>query len=116
LFGNPIPPAAGTATVGRSATAAAAPLLGSRHAVRFEVDAERAASARTPIQHRRPAETVLYQLVQEHLETFLALSDDGTGEGQAPSTWNGIFASTSIAESWPEVLRGRAAKTAVTTT
>ena len=30
---------------------------------------------------RRPAETVLYQLVQEHLETFLALSDDGTGEG-----------------------------------
>jgi hypothetical protein len=32
-------------------------------------------------QRRRPAETVLYQLVQEHLETFLAVSDDGAGEG-----------------------------------
>jgi hypothetical protein len=32
-------------------------------------------------QRRRPAETVLYQLVQEHLETFLALSDESTGEG-----------------------------------
>ncbi len=31
-------------------------------------------------QRRRPAETVLYQLVQEHLETFLTLSDDGAGE------------------------------------
>jgi hypothetical protein len=30
---------------------------------------------------RRPAETVLYQLVQEQLETFLALSEEGTGEG-----------------------------------
>ena len=32
---------------------------------------------------RRPAETVLYQLVQEHLETFLALAlaDDPTGPG-----------------------------------
>jgi len=30
---------------------------------------------------RRPAETVLYQLMQEHLETFLALSDEDTGEG-----------------------------------
>jgi hypothetical protein len=30
---------------------------------------------------RRPGETVLYQLVQEHLETFLALSEEGTGEG-----------------------------------
>ena len=30
-------------------------------------------------QRRRPAETVLYQLVQEHLETFLALADDPTG-------------------------------------
>ncbi|MEJ2387699.1 MAG: transposase [Chromatiaceae bacterium] len=34
-----------------------------------------------PYQRRRPAETVLYQLVQEHLETFLALNGDGTGEG-----------------------------------
>ena len=34
-----------------------------------------------PYRRRRPAETVLYQLVQEHLETFLALSDEGTGEG-----------------------------------
>jgi hypothetical protein len=32
-------------------------------------------------QRRRPAETVLYQLVQEHLETFLTLSDEGTGGG-----------------------------------
>ena len=32
-------------------------------------------------QRRRPAETVLYQLVQEHLETFLALADDPTGPG-----------------------------------
>ncbi len=32
-------------------------------------------------QRRRPAETVLYQLAQEHLETFLALTDDGTGGG-----------------------------------
>ena len=30
---------------------------------------------------RRPAETVLYRLVQEHLETFLALADDPTGAG-----------------------------------
>ncbi|MEJ2327203.1 MAG: hypothetical protein P8Y25_10470 [Chromatiaceae bacterium] len=30
---------------------------------------------------RRPAATLLYQLVQEHLETFLALSEEGTGEG-----------------------------------
>jgi hypothetical protein len=30
---------------------------------------------------RRPAETVLYQLVQENLETFLALTDDGTSGG-----------------------------------
>jgi hypothetical protein len=30
---------------------------------------------------RRPGETVLCQLVQEHLETFLALSEEGTGEG-----------------------------------
>jgi hypothetical protein len=30
---------------------------------------------------RRPAATVLYQLVQERLETFLALSEEGTGEG-----------------------------------
>jgi hypothetical protein len=34
-------------------------------------------------QRRRPAETVLYQLVQEHLETFLALTDDGAGGGLA---------------------------------
>ena len=32
-------------------------------------------------QRRRPAETVLYRLVQEHLETFLALADDPTGPG-----------------------------------
>ncbi len=32
-------------------------------------------------QRRRPAETVLYQLVQEHLESFLALADDPTGSG-----------------------------------
>ncbi len=32
-------------------------------------------------QRRRPVETVLYQLVQEHLETFLALADDPTGAG-----------------------------------
>jgi len=30
-------------------------------------------------QRRRPAEAVLYQLVQEHLESFLALTDEGTG-------------------------------------
>jgi len=30
---------------------------------------------------RRSATTVLYQLVQEHLETFLSLSEEGTGEG-----------------------------------
>jgi hypothetical protein len=30
---------------------------------------------------RRPAETVLYRLVQEHLATFPAVSDDGTGGG-----------------------------------
>jgi hypothetical protein len=32
-------------------------------------------------QRRRPAETVLYQLVQEHLESFLALADDPAGWG-----------------------------------
>jgi hypothetical protein len=30
---------------------------------------------------RRPTEMVFYQLVQEHLETFLALADDPTGPG-----------------------------------
>ncbi len=30
---------------------------------------------------RRPAETVLYQVVQEHLETFLTLADDPNGPG-----------------------------------
>ncbi len=30
---------------------------------------------------RRPAETVLYRVVQEHLETFLTLADDPTGPG-----------------------------------
>ena len=34
-----------------------------------------------PYRRRRPAETVLYQLVQEHLVTFLALADDPTGSG-----------------------------------
>ena len=32
-------------------------------------------------QRRRPAETVLYQVVQENLETFLTLADDPTGPG-----------------------------------
>ena len=30
---------------------------------------------------RRPAESVLYPVVQEHLETFLSLADDPTGNG-----------------------------------
>ena len=32
-------------------------------------------------QRRRPTETVLYQLVQEHLESLCALADDPTGPG-----------------------------------
>ncbi|MCP4363078.1 MAG: IS91 family transposase, partial [Chloroflexi bacterium] len=30
---------------------------------------------------RRPAETLLYRVVQEHLETFLSLADDPMGHG-----------------------------------
>jgi hypothetical protein len=30
-------------------------------------------------QRRRPAQTVFYQIVQEHSKTFLALADDPTG-------------------------------------
>ncbi|MCP3877749.1 MAG: IS91 family transposase, partial [Sulfitobacter sp.] len=30
---------------------------------------------------RRPAETPLYRVVQEHLETFLSLADDPMGNG-----------------------------------
>jgi hypothetical protein len=45
--------------------------------------AQRQDKARTPglYRRRRPAETVLYQVVQEHLETFLSLADDPTGPG-----------------------------------
>jgi hypothetical protein len=32
-------------------------------------------------QRRRHTETVLFQLVQEHLDTFLALANDTTGPG-----------------------------------
>ncbi len=48
-------------------------------------------------QRRRPVETVLYQLVQERLETFLALADDptgpcarvrGAGFPQVPGLWH----------------------------
>ncbi len=30
---------------------------------------------------RRPAETLLYRVVQEHLETYLSLADDPAGDG-----------------------------------
>ena len=45
--------------------------------------APRQGKARAPglYRRRRPAETVLYQVVQEHLETFLSLADDPTGPG-----------------------------------
>ena len=45
--------------------------------------AQRQGKARAPglYRRRRPAETVLYQVVQEHLESFLTLSDDPTGPG-----------------------------------
>ncbi|MEJ2388837.1 MAG: transposase zinc-binding domain-containing protein [Chromatiaceae bacterium] len=42
---------------------------------------QRAGRAVGLYRRRRPATTVLYQLVQEHLETFLSLSEEGTGEG-----------------------------------
>ena len=32
---------------------------------------------------RRPEQTVLYRLVQQHLETYLALACEGDGEGHA---------------------------------
>ena len=35
-----------------------------------------------PYCRRRPEHTVLYRLVQEHLETYLALARDGDGSGQ----------------------------------
>ncbi len=66
-------------------------------------------------QRCRPAETVLYQLVQEHLETFLALSDDGAGVG-LPGYVERDFRKYLDCGVWPEVLPVRAAKTAVTTT
>ncbi len=66
-------------------------------------------------QRRRPAETVLYQLVQEHLETSSPWRTIRQGRG-CPGTWNGISESTSIAESWPEVLLVRDARTAARTT
>ena len=45
--------------------------------------AQRQGKARAPglYRRRRPAETVHYQVVQEHLETFLSLADDPTGPG-----------------------------------
>ena len=45
--------------------------------------AQRQGKARAPglYRRRRPAETVLYQVVQEHLESFLTLADDPTGPG-----------------------------------
>jgi hypothetical protein len=36
---------------------------------------------RRPLERRRPEDTVLYQLVQEHLETFLAQVELETGAG-----------------------------------
>ncbi len=69
----------------------------------------------SPYRRRRPAETVLYQLVQEHLETFLALSDDGAGVG-LPGYVERDFRKYLDCGVWPEVLPVRAAKTAVTTT
>jgi hypothetical protein len=41
---------------------------------------QRAGRAVSLSRRRRPSATVLYQLVQEQLETFLALSEEGTGE------------------------------------
>jgi hypothetical protein len=40
-----------------------------------------AAGARVHYERRRPEETTLYQLVQEHLETFLAQVEAETGAG-----------------------------------
>ena len=35
-----------------------------------------------PCARRRPQRTVLYRLVQEHLETYLALAREGDWDGQ----------------------------------
>ena len=37
----------------------------------------------TPYARRRPEQTVLYRLVQQHLETYLALAWEGDGDGHA---------------------------------
>jgi len=68
-----------------------------------------------PYQRRRPAETVLYQLVQEHLETFLALADDRTGSG-LPGYVERDFRKYLDCGILARVLLVRDAKTAVTTT
>ena len=41
--------------------------------------------AQAPYERRRPEETTLYQLVQEHLETFLAQVEKETGAGLPPT-------------------------------
>jgi len=40
-----------------------------------------AGACASPYCRRRPEHTVLYRLVQEHLETYLALTRDGDGDG-----------------------------------
>jgi len=37
----------------------------------------------TPYARRRPEQTVLYRLVQQHLETYLALAREGDGDRHA---------------------------------
>jgi hypothetical protein len=41
----------------------------------------RGSAVRRPLERRRPEDTVLYQLVHEHLETFLAQVELETGAG-----------------------------------
>ncbi len=42
-----------------------------------------------PYARRRPEQTVLYRLVQQHLEAYLALAQEGGLDGHAvPASWN----------------------------
>ena len=51
---------------------------------------------------RRPERTPLYQSVQGHLETYLALAREGCTDGDGvPSTWNESSAAIWNAAFWP---------------